>query len=225
MVAPNLFAAYDGTLIVNGSGYENGQGGEFRVVSPIGTFQTFCIEDQEWFLPGATYKYYKNTGAVAGGVGADTTDLNTGIAMDNISIGTAWLYSQFRAGTLANYFGVNRQANAGVLQTAIWMLEGEVDYNAANPYLGQARTALGMTDAQLVGDSGGAYNVVALNLFDGPPGSSPTDKQGTGGVTYHLNQDQLAIVPEPTTMVAGIGALGLVLLGLRRRSGVLKIGN
>lgn len=37
-------------------------------------------------------------------------------------------------------------------------------------------------------------------------------------------QEFLVPVPEPSTVIAGIAALGLVLFGVGRRSGVLKIG-
>jgi len=37
-------------------------------------------------------------------------------------------------------------------------------------------------------------------------------------------QNYVVPVPEPTTVVAGFGALSFVLLGLRRRSGVVRIG-
>jgi hypothetical protein len=123
--------------------------------------------------------------------------------MDNISIGTAWLYSQFRAGTLANYFTGTRQANAGALQDAIWYLEGETTtlaYNGADGtyYYNLAKLNAGsgsLSDTQVMADSLGAYGVIALNLFTG--GNDTPDNPGSRA------QDQLAIVPEPTTMIAG----------------------
>jgi hypothetical protein len=208
LFATNLYASFDGTVTLNQGAYSYGNGGEFTAVtSGLGTFQTFCIEYTEEFSPGNTYDYKKNTGAVAGGPGAFATDPNTGLPMDNISIGTAWLYSQFRAGTLANYFTGTRQANAGALQDAIWYLEGETTtlafngadgtyyYNLAKLNAGSG----GLSDAQVMADSLGAYGVIALNLFNGPAATQVTKN----GVTYNLNQDQLAIVPEPTTMIAG----------------------
>src|ERR1017187_6241408 len=114
LFATNLYASFDGTLTLNSSAYSWGNGGEFTAVtSGLGTFQTFCIEYNEEFGPGNTYYYNQNSGAVAGGAGANAIDSHTGLTMDNVSIGTAWLYSQFRAGTLANYFNGTRQQNAG----------------------------------------------------------------------------------------------------------------
>jgi hypothetical protein len=209
MAAPNLFAAYvglDGTLNFSASTYQNGSGGEFNAVTAgLGSFATFCIEEGENIgqPPSGPYTYTINTGAVTGDAGANAIDPNTGLAMDNISIGTAWLYSQFRAGTLTldtgsgSYFDANRLANAGEVQNAIWFLEGEGGQN--NGYVALAETALGnLTLAQVEADANGAYGVVALNLFS------------NGG----LAQDQLAIVPEPapeptTTgcFLLGLGAL------------------
>jgi hypothetical protein len=206
MAASNLYASFDGTVTLYQGSYSYGNGGEFTAVtSGLGTFQTFCIEYNEEFGPGGTYQYTQNTGAVAGGPGANATDPNTGLPMDNISIGTAWLYSQFRAGTLTldtgtgSYFNANQQANAGELQQAIWLLEDEAG-GVDNGYVTLAETALGKNLAQIEADSNGAYGVIALNLSDGP---YSTAVQSPNGQTYNLNQDQLAIVPEPTTIIAG----------------------
>lgn len=57
-------------------------------------FHTFCIEKTETFTPGSTYEVALNNAAIYNG--------QNGLA-DPISMGTAWLYSQFAAGTLAGY--------------------------------------------------------------------------------------------------------------------------
>ena len=133
-----------------------------------------------WF-----FTYTINTGAVAGDAGAFATDPHTLSPMDNISLGTAWLFSQFHAGTLTldngtgSYFDANRSANAGELQLAIWYLEDESG-GVDNGYVTLAETALGLTESQIKADASGAYGVVALNLFN---------MDGAA-------QDQLAVVPE-----------------------------
>ena len=197
-------AAFDGSVKINSGPYQNGSGGEFGAVSvsgSLGNFETFCLEQNEHISFGNTYDYRINTGAVQGGVGAAATDPNTGLTMDNLSVGTAWLYSQFRAGTLANYFTANRNANAGVLQNAIWGLEGEVAYNAGNVYIAAAKAALSLTDAQVQADAtAGLYNVVALNLFNG---AGYTTVHNPQGLPFNVNQDVLGVVPEPTTVIAG----------------------
>jgi len=209
MAAPNLFAAYvglDGTLNFSASTYQNGNGGEFNAVTTgLGSFATFCIEEGENIgqPPSGPYTYTINTGAVTGDAGANAIDPNTGLAMDNISIGTAWLFSQFSAGTLTldsgsgSYFDANRLANAGEVQNAIWFLEEEGGVN--NDYVALAETALGTDLTGIKADSNRAYGVVALNLFDS---------------NGNLAQDQLAVVPqpapEPTTagcFLLGLGAL------------------
>jgi hypothetical protein len=221
MTAPNLFAytGLDGTLNFSASTFQNGDGGEFNAVttpfgsSPnLGSFATFCIESSEFIEqpPSGPYTYTINTGAVPGDAGADATDPNTGLPMDNISIGTAWLYSQFSAGTLTldngtgSYFDADQLANAGELQQAIWYLEDEAP-GVDNGYVSLAQTTLGnLTLAQVEADSNGAYDVVALNLFDS---------------SGNLAQDQLAVVPglnpvpEPATLaLASLGGLGVLLL-------------
>ena len=192
LLAVNVNATYDGTIsLYQGASFSSGNGGEFQAVtSGLGTFQTFCIEESEYFSPGNTYNYKVNSGAVYGGVGAHTTDpYNPGYPMDNISIGTAWLYSQFRNGTLTGYnYGSGRVASAGDLQNAIWWLEDEGGAN--NGFVTLAETTLSLNDSTIKKDSNGAYGVKALNLYT-------TDN----GI---VAQDQLAIVvPEPTTLIAG----------------------
>jgi len=218
MAAPNLFAqpyyGLNGTIYFSDrSPYQNGNGGEFDAVttpfvgSPdLGSFATLCLETAEFINqpPSGPYTYTINTGAVMGGGpgnGAYAIDPHTGLPMDNISIGTAWLFSQFAAGTLTlddgtgSYFDANRYNNAGELQQAIWFLEDEPE-GVDNGYVALAQSQLGgLTLAQVEADSNGAYGVVALNLFDS---------------NGNLAQDQLAVVPEPTTagcFLLGLGAL------------------
>jgi hypothetical protein len=204
MAAPNLFAytGLDGTIYFSAPTYQNGTGGEFNAVTTgLGSFPTLCLEDAEYIgqPPSGPYTYTINSGGVAGGPGANVIDPYTGLAMDNISKGTAWLFSQFSAGTLTlddgtgSYFDANRLAHAGELQQAIWFLEDETA-GQTNAYVTLVENALGTDLAGIKVDSNGAYGVVALNLFS-PDGS--------------LAQDQLT-VPEPTTtgcFLLGLGAL------------------
>jgi len=200
LCAPALQAA---TVTVNRSPYSAGNGGEFQVVpnagpgslswvlpfySPLArdatSFQTFCIETSEFFNPGATYNATISGNAMYGGQPPNG---------DPISIGTAWLYSQFAAGTLANYDfnnnGVGRTVSAGALQDAIWWLEGEAGDPGAGNTFRQAVIAAYVNAAAAMVGANGAFGVRALNLWD----------VNTGAVV----QDQLVIVPEPTTMIAG----------------------
>jgi hypothetical protein len=235
MAVPNLFASMSVTLIDDTSQYSYANGGEFRAVgnpgldsvinwsaystSTKGTvtaaadgsawgynsglngqayFQTFCIEYNEEFTPGTSYSVGISQKALWGGQQSAGGDL--------LSIGTAWLYSQFAAGTLSGYnYGGSRTTTAGALQQAIWWLEAEPNGSntgLAGTFLAEAQAAVG---GIITRDANGAYNVRALNL-------------GVAGAV----QDQLVIVPEPTTMIAGallllpFGASTLRILRKRR---------
>jgi hypothetical protein len=205
MAAPNLFASMSVTLYQGTGNYSFGNGGEFRAVGDAGLnavvnwsaysqgalnntalsgqyFQTFCIEDTEYFSPGTKYDAGISDNALYGMVGK--------YPGTPVTLGTAWLYSQFAAGTLSGYnytYGTGRTPDAGTLQQAIWCFQGEA-VGVNNGWVTTAETALasaGFTDAFAAAK--GAFGVEALNL--GAPGQV---------------QDQLVIVvPEPTTVLAG----------------------
>ncbi len=152
-------------------GNANG-GGAFKAVTTggLGTFDTFCLAENVLFHPGNTYSY-----------STSTTILPTG---GFVTLGTAYLYSQFRAGSLSGYtYGSAASANA--LQAAIWYLQGQ-NFGANNSFVALAITATG---ANYLTDANGAYGTVALNL--------------TGPAGYVQPQLGLAAVPEPSTVVAG----------------------
>lgn len=228
---PAVQAQMQVTLYQDLSNYSYSDGGEFRAlpnaallsfanptlagyapatadptaVNPY--FQTFCVETSEYFTPGNTY----------------TVSFSYNIKYDNgaflpngepITMGTAWLYSQFAAGTLIgsgplpyNYtYGGGRTATAGDLQEVIWHLQGEASlvnggadgtafYNAAVAALG----------ATINDPANGAYGVVVLNLTSGDGN----------------DQDQLMVVPNPSVVVpvpepsaVSFGFLLLLPLGL-----------
>jgi len=217
--------------------YRNGSGGEFRITGADAAgvalvagslpfygadtawasgFETFCIEFNEYIALPGTYVAGISGGAVYGGVaGGVDHDLNPLTpTTDLISKGTAYLYSQFAAGTLSGYTytpGPDRAASAVLLQQAIWYLEDEVALPGSNAFLTTVFGMFGTPTAGLVGDlaggaksnSNGAYNVAALNL-GGPPSTK---------------QDQLIMVPDGglTLTLLGLGLGGLALL--RRKIG------
>jgi hypothetical protein len=221
LITTNLFGGMV-TLVDNTSLYSYGNGGEFRAVGDAGLnnivnwnaystatkgttsdaidggswgynsglavaghayFQTFCIEFTEEFSPGGQYSVSTSDHALYGHVGG-----SPGVP---ITIGTAWLYSHFASGALAGpngfnagydyTYGANRSASAGALQQAIWWLQGETG-GVDNSWVDLVSSHYADPKAA----ANGAFNVKALNLGD--PGQV---------------QDQLVIVPEPTTMVAG----------------------
>ena len=210
LTASNVFATIDGTITFTGGGYGNSAGGGAFAATTTGaipgSFYTFCLEANETLTIPGSYNYTINTGAVNGGIGHGTTP-GASATFDPLSIGTAYLYSQFRSGSLAGY---NTVAGANNLQWAIWYLENEVG-NLSDPvnapvsattYLNTALAGLNAlgtygsftTYADLFQNANGAFGVVALNVTDG--GQFTNGRQG-------LHQDVLGIVPEPSTVVAG----------------------
>jgi hypothetical protein len=209
----------DSSYMTSGNTYSYGNGGEFRAVgdadldsvvnwnaysdSTKGTtsdavdngswgygtglalpeknyFQTFCIEANEEFTPGNTYSVGLSDRAMYG---------SQKPGGDPLSIGTAYLYSQFASGKLSGYdytYGAGRSTTAGELQQAIWWLEDEAG-GYQNQFITDAENTLHLDDIGIKADANGAYGVMALNL-------------GAAGAV----QDQLVIVvPEPATVLAG----------------------
>jgi hypothetical protein len=216
--------------------YSYGRGGEFNALANASllavnptlsgysaatadatSFETFCVETMEDFNPGGTYN----------------VDISQGIKFNNgqfsspdggaLTLGAAWLYSQFAAGTLGGYDYSNdggRQQSAGNLQNALWYLEGEISTPTdtlinsgadGTAFYNEALTAVG---ANINNASDGAYGVVVLNMY-------APNQDGTDGAPA---QDQLMVVPdytiavpEPTSLaLASLGGLGVLLLRRKR---------
>ncbi|NTW76845.1 MAG: PEP-CTERM sorting domain-containing protein [Syntrophaceae bacterium] len=167
-------------------------------ISTAGTFQSFCLEKEEYINPNTKYNAVLNDGAISGGGGVITN------GEDLISIGTAWLYSQFTAGTLAGYeySATGRKTSAAALQNAIWWLEGEVATNPNNTFSDAVINMFGSADTAKA-NSNGAYGVEVLNLT-------------LNGVQ---KQDQLVVTSVPLPSVVWLFGTGLIgLVGVRRRS-------
>ena len=233
LVVPAVQAAMQVTLYQDLSNYSFSDGGEFSAVpnaallsvnptlagytsatadptSPY--FQTFCIETGEFFYPGSTYNV-----TISYDIYYDGGMFPSG---SPITMGTAWLYSQFAAGTLIGSgplsydytYGSGRTTMAGDLQQAIWYLQGEETslINAGSgadgtTFYNAAVSALGGT---INNAANGAYGVVALNLW----APNLDGSNGTGA------QDQLMVVPEasfvvPEPSTASFGLFFLLILG------------
>jgi hypothetical protein len=192
-------------------------------------FETFCIEVNESFSPGTSYNAQVSSTVVPGG------------PLNYVTLGVAYLYSQFAQGQLSGYnytTGSGRELSADELQDAIWYLQGEINtsgnvtvsgakissvnnstytFSSKDPFLVLAEDVLyGSVCANALtkveSNGDGADSVLALDL-----------SSISNGCTVY-NQDQLVYcpVPEAATLASGVMLLiPLTLSSIRRhRKGV-----
>ncbi len=199
-------------------------GGEFRVqpvvgfsgvldgdlIAGVAGFQTFCLETTEFFSTDAPFNNYGTVisdSAVFGGF--------TGGPSDPLDGRTAWLYEQFRAGTLAGYNftpGAGRASTARDLQEAIWFIEGETNVGVNNSFVAAANA--GALAAGYVILVSGDYVTVSL----GNARVLQNWDAGFEGQVGHQHQDVLMLVPLPPAGWAGMTSLGgLMCFGYIRR--------
>jgi VPDSG-CTERM motif len=212
------------TLNVGPFGDQGGYGGgEFTAVgsglstvsyssttSSGGSFETFCMAYDEEFVPGnwggPAYNYFLSN---------STYSNSTGLPYSTLTQGTAWLYSQFAAGTLAGYDYSNstlagRANSAFELQEAIWMLQGQQAVGApaapsGDPFLTLVNSTLGAN-----------ANAAASPGFDGVQIMVLNGVEGDGTTPY--SQPQLYYnVPDNGTTALLVGGALFALLGFKRR--------
>ena len=193
------------TLNLN-SPYQYGNGGEFVATpngfpgTPLsltndGNFQTFCIQTQVEFSPGNTYSVYFAPLGAPGGPALNEP--------------TAYLYDQFIRGVLPGYDYPNalsqRLNDAGALQYAFWLLEGQDTTGLTadpDPTLTTFYINLATTNAI----PGNFYGVSVMVMYSGDL-SNPT-----------FAQNQLIELPGiPAPGAAALLGLGGFAAGRRRR--------
>jgi hypothetical protein len=212
----------DAVYMTRVGGYFRGNGGEFTldssssalsgVVSAAShssinnhSWQSFCVERNEHVNPPHMYYGDINTFSTGGGVsGQDGTDGYNGGASDSLDSRTAYLYYNFRNGSLDTMYdytpGNGRKNDALALQEAIWYIEGEVTgiSGKAVDFYNEAVEATeigsiyggGLTDG--VADWVGLGNVRILNMW------------GDVARTQY-QQDQLVLmVPVPGAALLGV---------------------
>jgi hypothetical protein len=230
-ITPSLFAQVYGTgsLNIDAPNFDNGgnQAGPYLVSdltvstgdTPASSFQTFCIGSQVDYTSPGSYNYLISPTVQPGSVA------NNGTGLTYVTLGTAYLYSQFLAGTLG--FGGNtttvdnnvsdETANAG-LQMAIWNLQGQtwsgvVSFGSLNlsdveaealMFEGRAASALGAGNVE--NNANGQYGIYALDMYTGSSAIQSDYAQP------ELVQIPVAPVPESNTVYAA--ACLLVPLGL-----------
>jgi hypothetical protein len=219
----------DMVILQQSPGFSAGNGGEFAAYSSSGdlynaygkyyadvaknqggysgSLQVFCTSLVDTFYPGNSYNYTIGKSSL-------------------VSEGAGWLYSTFAkdtwvsagAATTYNYnTGSDRVSSAGNLQLALWFCQGLISLNQAQAggVEGINGSATGFLDDAVTALNLSAGDYTGLQTFSGP-------KFGVSELIMIGGQEQLILVPEPTTMIAG--ALLLLPFGastlriLRRRT-------
>ena len=220
--ANSAFPYWDGYVSNKQDGKEIGTQ---VVVGGLKAFESFCLEYNEYLEQGRLYSATVGLAAIGGGVGGAVN------GQDLISRGTAWLYSQFARGTLADYIYTplgsgptggydGRKDSAKQLQDAIWYLENEITLSStgisANLFLQQVKNQFGDLANAAADSQPYEFGVAVLNLKADVAGQNYTQNYSNG-----LNaQSQLIYVPDggTTLLLLGMGMGGLAMVSRRKLS-------
>lgn len=178
-------------------------GGAFRAITgQRGTFQTFCVERDEYVHNPSWYDI--SDAAKFGGLNGGNPD--------PISDTTRALYFAFRKGWVGTQLSTaDANVIADALQVAIWYEEEELTTAQYNSYItggNRADELLSWVPGTLSGAWAGANNVRVMNVW----------KHATLRTEDYAAQDQLILIPLPSG--AGMAFAGLLgLAAVRRRRG------
>jgi len=176
----------------------NGPGGVFNIYDSTTnySFPSFCVETNEYInYNSQAFKVGGITGMAIANGGDTAKGYIPALGGDPLDIRTAYLYYNFRMGTLSGWDGSNAMGDA--LQNTIWFIEQEI----TTPLIGQALTWFNAANNS--GWTTDYHGVAVLNVLT-----------QVGGIA----QDQLVLVPEPSTLLLlGAGLLGLGIMVRRRK--------
>jgi hypothetical protein len=159
----------------------------------VDTFQTFCLEDSEYFAQGYHYDYNTGSTVVYGGPNGTGNP-----ASAPLTVGTVDLFKAYQSGVLP-------VTDAGLVQQAIWYDQGYSAFGTA------AVLALGGSYLDMSAYSGSQQ---VLNLYT-PNNGDGLDNYGGNGI-YQQRQSFLD-VPDGGLTIAFLGGALLGLQTLRRK--------